>query len=93
MGPLGAEATTDCGLTPPPSWQRHDAVVMICGGVGVTAILSILRAMAAQRAAAASEDGGATADVLLPRKVYCLWAARRMEEFLILDRSLLLATT
>lgn len=80
---MGAEALPCCDLTPPPAWRRYDAVVMLCGGVGVTGMLSMLRAMAAQRAAGAAEG--------LQRRVHCVWTARHMGEFAALDAPLLRA--
>lgn len=65
---------------------------MVCGGVGVTGMLSVLRALAAERAAA----GGAAAALdgaVLPRRVVCVWTARHMGEFLALDAPLLAAAT
>lgn len=35
-GPIGAEATTDCNLVPAGAWERHEALVLIGGGVGVS---------------------------------------------------------
>lgn len=47
----------------------------------VTALLSILRAIA-ERRAAGQADG-------LPRRVFCVWAARALGEFKSLDARLL----
>ena len=82
-GPMGAERTADCALTPPPRWQAHDVLVLICGGVGVTPMLSLLRAAALQRLRAA-----ATGEACLPRRVVCVWCARAAAEFVVLDRGL-----
>lgn len=84
-GPLGSEKTADCQLTPPASWQQYRVVVMVCGGVGMTGMLSMLRAMANERQAA---QGGAGAKVL-PRQVVCVWTARHMGEFLAIGAPLL----
>ncbi len=100
---------------------------MVCGGVGATAMLSMLRSMAARRARlgqwaqqgtlreqhsprAAQQGGQRThhggsrhaeqekqtrepAENCLPRRVVCVWAARTMEEFSMLDAPLLRAAT
>ncbi|GAB4822887.1 hypothetical protein N2152v2_009933 [Parachlorella kessleri] len=126
-GPLGNEITSGCRLAPPPSWLRYKVVVMVCGGVGATAMLSMLRSMAARRAQlgqwaqqgtlreqhsprAAQQGGQRThhggsrhaeqekqtrepAENCLPRRVVCVWAARTMEEFSMLDAPLLRAAT
>lgn len=47
----------------------------------ITALLSVLRAIA-ERHAAGSAAG-------LPRRVYCIWTARTLGEFKLLDASLL----
>jgi hypothetical protein len=88
-GPVHTEVSGCCLLTPAPAWQHHDVLVLICGGAGVTALLSVLRALAAQRAAAAM--GGAAEQASLPRRVMCIWMARHAGEFLALDTALLLA--
>lgn len=84
-GPMGAEAVPSCELTPPPAWHRYEALVMVCGGVGVTGMLSVLRAVVAQRAAGGADAPG------LPRRLHCIWTARHMGEFLALDAPLLRA--
>lgn len=85
-GPVGAEATAGCELVPAYRWAaQHDALVLCGGGVGITALLSMLRGLAARRAA------GQTAG--LPRRVYCVWAARSAGEFKALDAPLLDAAT
>ncbi len=88
-GPLGSEVTASgCELVPPASWRRYDTVVMVAGGVGVTAMLGMLRAMLDARQAA--EAGSASAG-RMPRAVVCVWTARQAGEFLSLDSSLLAA--
>lgn len=87
-GPMGNEVSAGFQLTPPPSWGQYEVVVMICGGVGVTAMLSMLRSMAAQRTQQRSQPGAG-----LPRRVICVWTARHMSEFLALDAPVLLAAT
>ncbi len=47
----------------------------------ITALLSMLRAMAERRAAGQAAS--------LPRRVYCIWAARTLGEFKSLDAPLL----
>ena len=49
--------------------------------VQITALLSMLRAMAERRAAGQAAS--------LPRRVYCIWAARTLGEFKSLDAPLL----
>jgi hypothetical protein len=100
-GPMGNEVAAGCRLAPPEAWRQYEVVVMVCGGVGVTAMLSMLRSMAAQRAQHAAV-GGRGAEVaagqqgseragLLPRRVVCVWTARHMEEFQALDAPMLQA--
>ena len=95
-GPMGSEVAGNCQLTPAPAWRRPDVLVLVCGGVGVTAMLGMLREMATQRAAAGPAGAAAAADCTepdqaLPRRVVCVWTARSMGEFQALDVPLLLA--
>ncbi|KAI7837696.1 hypothetical protein COHA_008489 [Chlorella ohadii] len=86
VGPHGAcDATLGCQLSPADSWLRYKSLLLIGGGVGVNALLSMLRSIAAQRAA--GQHPG------LPRRVRCVWAARSVREFHTLDAPLLLAAT
>lgn len=88
-GPMGSEVTASgCQLAPPPSWCRYDAVVMVAGGVGVTAMLGMLRAMLEAHRAAEAGRGPSEG---LPGSVVCIWTARQAGEFLSLDSSLLAA--
>lgn len=52
-----------------------------CLSFQITALLSMLRAMAERRAAGQAAG--------LPRRVYCVWAARALGEFKLLDAPLL----
>lgn len=56
-----------------------------CPLLQITSLLSMLRCMAAERAAGRLKG--------LPAKVVCVWAARSMGEFKALDAALLQATT
>ncbi len=84
-GPMGNEMSGSCLLAPPPAWQRYETCIMFGGGVGVTALLSMLRCIAGVRSA------GKQAAAPLPRRVLCVWTARRMAEFSVLDAPLLRA--
>ncbi|PSC73660.1 Superoxide-generating NADPH oxidase heavy chain subunit B [Micractinium conductrix] len=85
-GPHGAsEEIPGYQLSPPDSWRRYDRLVMIGGGVGITGLLSVLRRMAAERAADAPKG--------LPSRVVCVWTARKAGEFGILDAALVQAAT
>ncbi|KAL4459036.1 hypothetical protein ABPG75_013901 [Micractinium tetrahymenae] len=90
-GPMGSEVTASgCQLSPPPSWRRYDTVVMVAGGVGVTAMLGMLRCMLAARQAAEAGRGPPEG---LPSKAVCIWTARQAGQFLTLDSSLLAAAS
>lgn len=83
-GPHGASScSAGCQLSPPDSYSKYDSMVMIGGGVGVTALLSMLRHMVSQRASGQSHG--------LPSHVCCVWAARSPAEFASLDGPLLQA--
>lgn len=86
-GPVGAEATSDCQLVlAADAFLAHEGLVLFGGGVGVTALLSMLRDLVARRAA-----GGA--DAHLPRHVLFVWTARSLGEFKTLDAPLLEAAS
>uniref|UniRef100_A0A1D2A9N1 FAD-binding FR-type domain-containing protein n=2 Tax=Auxenochlorella protothecoides TaxID=3075 RepID=A0A1D2A9N1_AUXPR len=60
---------------PHEPWTGDEAVAVVVGGIGVTAVMLSLRRMVERRAAGA----------LATRRVAVLWAARHASEFLTLD--------
>lgn len=70
-------------------WHNHSSLVLIGGGIGVTPLLYMLRAMIAKRNAG-PPDGQAGP---MPTRVHLVWTSRQAHEFSIMDQETLASAT